>query len=584
MGAPRIQQRVTHPPSGEPEDRSPSSRAEDAEREERSPELTQLRTELGQSRAHVAELQSSLSETARQAAERQDQMEARVAQLTRQLAKLQLSRQLTALGAADGGGGRSRRASALGAALDHLTATEEEELAQGGMVTSTPRRVQSEARLTRHQAVSAGGQSDTPAPAPRRCQSEEVKVHRPSDGRRRGGGGPRRAHCSRRVLPEAAESGVFPDWRLGETSDVEPPPTDRSEPTSCSEPPPPRSEPPRAQTRRLQALELAHAEATLRLSQEQERSARLEQQTQELRARCREARRPPPTPRSPGLESALLSQLRRLQETVGQEQERRGLLELELERLSAGSDAASARVSRQLERLLSELRHRPPASQTELRRLIETEFEDEFEGEARRREHLAEDLADTRRLLTEQMVRLGAAVSARDKREETFVQQCEQIQLLSAPSTRRSIASPVNERPVGPGGHRSAVRAADLSVESQRIVPLLPELREPAPLPDFKALASSVVAVRPAPCATSTPGESVRQPSAELSRRIRHELDQSIRRHLTDDQEWHRGGSRGGSVSSVTPRSTSTVHANDEDAVNRSRKDYLATVVNLYSL
>ena len=63
-------------------------------------------------------------------------------------------------------------------------------------------------------------------------------------------------------------------------------------------------------------------------------------------------------------------------------------------------------------------------------------------------------------------------------------------------------------------------------------MPLLPELREPVALPDFRALANSVSAARPAPGAAST----VRQPSAELSRRIRHELDQSIRRHLADDQ------------------------------------------------
>ena len=45
----------------------------------------------------------------------------------------------------------------------------------------------------------------------------------------------------------------------------------------------------------------------------------------------------------------------------------------------------------------------------------------QFEGEARRREHLAEDLADTRRVLMEQMVRLGAAVSGeyRDHVRET---------------------------------------------------------------------------------------------------------------------------------------------------------------------
>ena len=35
----------------------------------------------------------------------------------------------------------------------------------------------------------------------------------------------------------------------------------------------------------------------------------------------------------------------------------------------------------------------------------------QFEGEARHRDDLAQDLADTRRVLMEQMVRLGASVS-----------------------------------------------------------------------------------------------------------------------------------------------------------------------------
>ena len=66
-------------------------------------------------------------------------------------------------------------------------------------------------------------------------------------------------------------------------------------------------------------------------------------------------------------------------------------------------------------------------------------------------------------------------------------------------------------------------------------VPLLPELREPVALPDFRALASSVSSVRPAPSAVPPSGQE-RQPSEQLARRIRHELDQSIRRHLADDQ------------------------------------------------
>ena len=37
-------------------------------------------------------------------------------------------------------------------------------------------------------------------------------------------------------------------------------------------------------------------------------------------------------------------------------------------------------------------------------------------------------------------------------------------------------------------------------------------------------------------------------------------------------------------MSSGTPRSPSTVHASDGDGVDRSRRDYLATVVSLYSL
>ena len=355
------------------------SAAQTGDRAERARELDQLRTELGESRAHVAELQSSLSEAARQAEDRQDQMEARVGHLTRQLAKLQLSRQLASHGTANSATPSTRHDASgyyrrppvhagPGAAPDpHLSVTEEEELTEGGMVT-TPRRVQSEVRLPRGQpAPEEGPGLTTPAPAPRRSQSEEVKLHRSGGNQRRGGGGPRRAHCSRKVFVEP----VFPDWRLAEASDADPPPTDRSEPTSCSEPP-------QAEARRLQALELAHAEATLRLTQEQERSARLERQAQERQ------RRPEPVPRvSSGLESALLAQLRRLQETVGQEQERRGLLELELERLSAGGDANTRRLSRQLERLMAELRRRPPAgvqpTQTDLRRMIETEVSRRWE-------------------------------------------------------------------------------------------------------------------------------------------------------------------------------------------------------------